>query len=42
MEIPKGMESKFDDKKKDILSKIDLDEVTSPYARLLLKLLSTV
>ena len=40
MEIPKGMESKFDDKKKDILSKIDLDKVTSPYARLLLKLLS--
>ena len=40
MEIPKGMESKFDDKKKEILSKIDLDKVTSPYARLLLKLLS--
>ena len=40
MEIPKGMESKFDNKKKAILSKIDLDEVTSPYARLLLKLLS--
>ena len=40
MEIPKGMESKFDNKKKDILNKIDLDKVTSPYARLLLKLLS--
>ena len=40
MEIPKGMESKFDAKKKAILSKIDLYQVTSPYARLLLKLLS--
>ena len=40
MEIPKDMEGKFDDKKKGILSKIDLDKVTSPYARLLLKLLS--
>lgn len=40
MEIPKGMESKFDDKKKAILSKIDLDKVASPYARLLLKFLS--
>ena len=40
MEIPKGMENKLDDKKKEILSKIDLDKVTSPYARLLLKFLS--
>ena len=40
MEIPESMKSKFDDKKKEILSKINLDEVTSPYARLLLKLLS--
>lgn len=40
MEIPKGMGSKFDDKKKAILSKIDLDKVTAPYARLLLKFLS--
>ena len=40
MEIPKGMENKLDDKKKEILGKIDLDKVTSPYAGLLLKFLS--
>lgn len=40
MEIPSVMENKLDDKKKEIFKKINLDKITSPYARLMLRLMS--